>query len=401
LHEIYKSEFSRAIVNQPLEDLILTGKIQVNGQTKKLDYVIKNGDKVSHAKHRHEIPVLGDKIKVIHDGEDYLVVEKPCSIPMHPCGKYRYNSLSIILAKELRYKNLRTLYRLDRLTSGLCILGKNFQSALVLDKHIKERTAIKTYICRVVGEFPEGRIVVDKPIDCASRKIGLYWLNDEGKESLTEFERVSYNGTTSVVKCYPKTGRTHQIRIHLQYLGHPIINDPLYNQPTVWGEGNGKNGKYEFDKERIEQNFLKIHTYEAWIIKQEETESTPSAEQNNTKDKVLKISIDDNIQKRKIEEPNKEINKSEQTNQNNDEQGSEQKKLKTENEDKCSTILTEKPIFEPDRIIKDPECFECSQIYRDPSRTDLVMYLHALSYKFGTIEFKTDFPEWSKEDFIE
>jgi 23S rRNA-/tRNA-specific pseudouridylate synthase len=62
----------------------------------------------------------------------------------------------------------------------------------------------------------------------------MYWLDDKnGKESITEFERVSFNGKTSVVKCYPKTGRTHQIRIHLQYLGHPIVNDPLYNQPTV------------------------------------------------------------------------------------------------------------------------------------------------------------------------
>ena len=58
------------------------------------------------------------------------------------------------------------------------------------------------------------------------------------------------------IKGYPKTGRTHQIRIHLQYLGFPILNDPLYNQPTVWGINNGKDGIYEFTKEQIETNFL-------------------------------------------------------------------------------------------------------------------------------------------------
>jgi 23S rRNA-/tRNA-specific pseudouridylate synthase len=81
-----------------------------------------------------------------------------------------------------------------------------------------------------------GRQVVDQAIDCASRKIGLYWLDAaKGKESLTEFERVSYNAATdtSVVRCWPKTGRTHQIRIHLQYLGHPIVNDPLYVNPLT------------------------------------------------------------------------------------------------------------------------------------------------------------------------
>ncbi len=67
----------------------------------------------------------------------------------------------------------------------------------------------------------------------------MYWIDGKnGKESLTEFERVSYNGKTSVVKCYPKTGRTHQIRIHLQYLGHPIVNDPLYNQTKIDKYGN-------------------------------------------------------------------------------------------------------------------------------------------------------------------
>ena len=128
--------------------------------------------------------------------------------------------------------------------------------------------------------FSRERIKVDRAIDCASKKIGLFWLDEKnGKESITEFERLHYNGETSVVLCmkklylykiflkkesksyfkilgYPKTGRTHQIRIHLQYLGYPIVNDPLYNQPTVWGPSNGKNGVYEYSKEQIEQNFL-------------------------------------------------------------------------------------------------------------------------------------------------
>ena len=155
LLDIYKQEFSRAVVNQPLVQLIETGKIRVNGQIKPLDYVIKNGDKVSHIKHRHEIPVLADEIKIVHEDDDYLAVDKPCSIPMHPCGKYRYNSLNIILAKQYGYSNLRNMYRLDRLTSGLVVAGKSFKSTLLVDKHIKDRTAVKTYVCRVVGEFPK------------------------------------------------------------------------------------------------------------------------------------------------------------------------------------------------------------------------------------------------------
>lgn len=82
LFNVYSQEFARAIMNQPLEKLILTGKIKVNNQTKPLDYVIKNGDMISHSKHRHEIPVLGVKLKVVHEDDDYLVIDKPSSIPM-------------------------------------------------------------------------------------------------------------------------------------------------------------------------------------------------------------------------------------------------------------------------------------------------------------------------------
>ncbi|RMZ94155.1 RNA pseudouridylate synthase domain-containing 2, partial [Brachionus plicatilis] len=86
LLDIYKSEFSRATVSLSVEHLIESGKIRCNGQIKPLDYKVKNGDRVSHIKHRHEVPVLGDKIKIIFDDENFLVVDKPCSIPIHPCG---------------------------------------------------------------------------------------------------------------------------------------------------------------------------------------------------------------------------------------------------------------------------------------------------------------------------
>lgn len=388
LHEIYRQEFSRAVVNQPIEKLIQSGKIQVNGQTKSLDYVIKNGDRVSHAKHRHEIPVLGDKIKIIHEDDDYLVLDKPCSIPMHPCGKYRYNSLSIILAKEHRYKNLRTLYRLDRLTSGCVILGKNFKAAIVLDTHIKERTAVKTYVARVVGEFPEGLQTVNKAIDCASRKIGLYWLDDtKGKESKTEFERISYNGHTSVVKCWPKTGRTHQIRLHLQFLGHPIVNDPLYNQPIVWGGGNGKGGIYEYTSARIEENFLKIHTYEAWIVKQEEASEEPDETELGLKRKSEEIEGNGEVASKiaKQDVTCVEVISTEGTSSG----------------ETATELVTVEVGVGIERFAVDPECFECSQTYRDPERSDLIMYLHALSYKFGDKKFETDLPEWANENFVE
>lgn len=79
-----------------------------------------------------------------------------------------------------------------------------------------------------------GEITCDAPIKCISHKMSVNYVHDDGKASVTKFERISYNGKTSVVRCKPLTGRTHQIRVHLRYLGYPISNDPLYGSGTSW-----------------------------------------------------------------------------------------------------------------------------------------------------------------------
>jgi hypothetical protein len=189
-------------------------------------------------------------------------------------------------------------------------------------------------------------------------------------------------------------------------LGYPIVNDPLYNRTDVWGKGNGKDGKYEFTKEEIEQNFLNVYTYEAWIIKQE-TEAdtaeneTPKEENDNNESKS---------KRKEIEEKERE-----QSSDSN-------KKLKSDSEveikiqpkhDSCknedaqksakvnSKSSTNRPGLDPNRFERDPECFECAQTYRDPTRKDLIMYLHAYSYQFDDLKFNTELPEWAHEDFCE
>lgn len=87
-----------------------------------------------------------------------------------------------------------------------------------------------------------GEIECDQPLLTVAPKVALNRVHPDGKEAKTTFRRISYDGETSVVRCRPHTGRTHQIRVHLQYLGHPIANDPLYSNEWVWGPELGKNG---------------------------------------------------------------------------------------------------------------------------------------------------------------
>uniref|UniRef100_C7DTI5 DRAP deaminase n=1 Tax=[Candida] membranifaciens TaxID=45567 RepID=C7DTI5_9ASCO len=155
-------------------------------------------------------------------------------------------------------------------------LGKNAKGADKFVQQIRDRTVKKEYIARVVGKFPVQNITVDKPLSTISPKLGLNRVDDiDGKSATTEFKRISYDkeSNTSVVKCLPLTGRTHQIRVHLQYLGHPIANDPIYSNETVWGPSLGKNN--EGDNDFIIAQLDRIGKDKAvstWIHKQEDGE---------------------------------------------------------------------------------------------------------------------------------
>lgn len=119
-------------------------------------------------------------------------------------------------------------------------------------------------MCRVEGEFPEEEIVCSEAIEVVSYKIGVCKVSDKGKDCITKFKRLSYNGTSSVVLCKPQTGRMHQIRVHLQYLGYPVVNDPLYNH-VVFGPQKGKGGNIGKTDEELVRDLIGIHNAENWL----------------------------------------------------------------------------------------------------------------------------------------
>jgi 23S rRNA-/tRNA-specific pseudouridylate synthase len=102
------------------------------------------------------------------------------------------------------------------------------------------------------------RVVCEAPILTVSHKLALNVVSQQGKECKTVFKRLTFDGTHSIVECKPFTGRTHQIRVHLQYLGYPIVNDPLYNQEKVWGPALGK--QQELNQEEQQDIVSKLST---------------------------------------------------------------------------------------------------------------------------------------------
>lgn len=231
--------------------------------------MVRNGDLISHSLHRHEPPVTARKIEIVHEDDNIIAINKPAGIPVHPAGRYRHNSVTEILRAE-RGNNWNPLpcNRLDRLTSGVMFIGKHSAAAEEMGQQIQQRSVKKEYIARVIGEFPDGDVVCEQPILQISPKLGLNRVRANGKTARTVFKRLAYYSSPSVranshlnqsshdshvkgmtwkeltgysiVRCRPVTGRTHQIRVHLQYLGHPISNDPIYCNQRVFGPSLGK-----------------------------------------------------------------------------------------------------------------------------------------------------------------
>lgn len=240
------------------KNAIETGKIKVNDKIVSPDYILKNGDVVSHSIHRHEPPVTAQKIEIIEKSKDFLIINKPSSIPVHPSGRYNHNTVLHILMNEYGYKKLYPSNRLDRLTSGLNIICLNPEKAKEMEYNLRHKNILKEYLARVIGNFPEEEIICNEPILTVSFKLGLNSVSPDGKPCTTIFKKLSYNGKTSLVLCKPLTGRTHQIRVHLQYLGYPIANDPLYSKTEIWGNQCGKGGVNKETIDKVIENMMAL-----------------------------------------------------------------------------------------------------------------------------------------------
>ena len=230
---------------------------------------MKNGDVISHTLHRHEPPVTSQPIGIVNEDDDMIVINKPAGVPVHPAGRYNFNSIIEIMRAERSHTwNPLPCNRLDRLTSGVMFIGKHPRAAEKISVQIQDRNVKKEYVARVIGEFPDGDVVCEQPVMQISPKLGLNRARASGKSAKTLFRRLAYypplKGTDmknrdqpeqrseremirdskmswkskeghSIVRCLPVTGRTHQLRVHLQFLGHPISNDPIYCNQRVFG----------------------------------------------------------------------------------------------------------------------------------------------------------------------
>ena len=222
LLDAYTEEF-KSLSKEEIESRIKNGRIKVNDEAIPIDYIVKQHDVISQSVLRTESPVYNKKIEIIGETDEFIAVFKPHSIPIHAAGGYIYNSLMKQL--ETRYF---PVHRLDRVTSGIIVMGKTNEAAKKFTDLLNDGKISKTYVARVIGVFPEEEVTVDAPIIETKETRGRRFCGEGGKESKTIFKRIATNGKESIVECKPITGRTHQIRAHLAHIGFPITNDEMY-----------------------------------------------------------------------------------------------------------------------------------------------------------------------------
>jgi len=181
------------------------------------------------------IEAINIPIDIVYEDDDIMVINKPSGMPVHPSQGNHDNTLANGVAYYFASQGIpytyRCINRLDRDTTGLLVLAKNMLSAAILSQKMKERQINRTYFALVEG-CPPQQGTVNAPIGRKDDSTIERQINYEnGDNAITHYHRLETVNNISLVELHLETGRTHQIRVHMKHLGHPLVGDFLYN-PT-------------------------------------------------------------------------------------------------------------------------------------------------------------------------
>lgn len=222
-----------------LQKLITDGLVTVNGKLTKSNYKTQAADQIKiifpEAK-PVEITAEAIPLDILYEDNDIIVINKPRGMVVHPAaGNYAGTLVNALLehCKDLSGINgeIRPgiVHRLDKDTSGVMVVAKNDRAHIDLAEQIKHRTASRKYLAIVHGTIAEEQGIINAPIGrhpSDRKKMAVTFSNS--KEAVTRFRVIERFINHTLVECKLQTGRTHQIRVHMQYIGHPVVGDPKY-----------------------------------------------------------------------------------------------------------------------------------------------------------------------------
>ncbi|WP_165006605.1 MULTISPECIES: RluA family pseudouridine synthase [unclassified Enterococcus] len=239
------SDYSRSQVQLWLKE----GAVFVNGKAVKANYKVKAEDKILvEIPEPEPLDVIAEDIplEIVYEDESVAVINKPQGMVVHPSAGHTHGTM--VNALMYHIKDLSSIngvirpgivHRIDKDTSGLLMVAKNDEAHESLAKQLKDKTSLRKYVALVHGEIPHEKGTINAPIGRSKVNRKMQAIREDGKPAVTHFTVLERFDGFTLVELKLETGRTHQIRVHMKYIGYPLAGDPVYG-PKKTLKGNGQ-----------------------------------------------------------------------------------------------------------------------------------------------------------------
>ena len=233
------TEYTRSKIQKMIDN----GNILVNDKEVKSSYILKEDDNIEINEYIEETDIIPENIPldIYYEDEDLIVVNKPSGMVVHPGnGNYSHTLVNALMAHtddlsdEGGSERCGIVHRIDKDTSGILLVAKSNKAHRILSEGFKNKTIKRKYIALVYGVIDNnfGKIVAPIGRSKTDRK-KMAVTDENSKEAVTNFKVLERYKNSTLVELILETGRTHQIRVHMAYIGHPVVNDPMYGRRKV------------------------------------------------------------------------------------------------------------------------------------------------------------------------